>query len=345
MEFAQRLIALLETGRRQSTYKLATLMALIDIAVENRPAPDSTLAIPLRELAHRVIGYYWRQVRPYSELGMLHQMASAQTPAIPAYVAEIRTVLANKRIYSADAAYEIGDDDYRRAVRRVEMKLAQNPLTYLQTPNAKSQRGRHDFIFDASRFHNKVSRSELEAGGPLILRPGVAGAMREFAPLIRPVIEMMWINDIAEWNRQHLETDDLAGFLFGSERTQLTTVAPFLRELQNERCFYCDERLARTVHVDHVLPWSKIPIDGVANFVVVDARCNLDKSATLPIFGHVTRALGRKEGDLREISDRSRVPLLLKRTRNAAMGIYETLPRGVPLWTGPGASYLFHGEQ
>lgn len=343
MEIAQRLVALLEAGRRNSTYKLATLMAMIDICVENTPAPDGTLAIPIRELAHRVIGYYWRQVRPFGEHGMLHQMLTSQTPAIPVYVAQARDVLLAKGIHTPEAAYEIGDNDYRRTVRKVEVKLAQNPLTYLQTPNARTQAGRHDFLYDARAIHNKMSRAEIESHGPIVLRPGVPQAMREFAPLIRPVIEMMWINDVAEWNRHQLETDDLASFLFGSERVGLTTVAPLLREMQESRCFYCDDRLKQTVHVDHVLPWSKIPIDGVANFVVVDARCNLAKSATLPIRDHVDRALERSATDLRHVANRSRMPMLLDRTRRAATGIYGSLPRGVPLWAAPG-DYRFHGD-
>jgi hypothetical protein len=346
MVFVQRLVALLETGRRNSTYKLAVLLALIDIALERPAANDGTLAVPVREVAHRVVDYYWRQVRPYAEHGMLHQMASRQTPAIPVFVAEAREQLAAKRIFTPAAARELGDPDYERAVSKVEMKLAANPLTYLQTPTAKmataqASSARIDFIFDASGFHNKMTRSELDAHGPLVLRPGVADAFREFAGLIKPVIEIMWITDVAEWNRQRLDTDDLAGFLFGAERTALVRTAPGLRELQNNKCFYCERAITGTAHVDHVLPWSKIPIDGIANFVAADGRCNLDKSATVPTREHFERALARPEPDLRSIAESARMPLLLTRTRDAGTGIYRSLPEGAPLWAGPGV-YLPH---
>ncbi len=43
VDLAARVVQLVETGRRESTYKLATLMALIDICVEHSPAPDGTL--------------------------------------------------------------------------------------------------------------------------------------------------------------------------------------------------------------------------------------------------------------------------------------------------------------
>ena len=62
----QRLVALLETGLRTATYKLATLMALLEHCIENLPQrADDTLRVPLQELAHRVLEIYWRQVRPF----------------------------------------------------------------------------------------------------------------------------------------------------------------------------------------------------------------------------------------------------------------------------------------
>ena len=43
----QRVVAILETGLRTATYKLATLMALIDHCIENMPErPDDVLSVP-----------------------------------------------------------------------------------------------------------------------------------------------------------------------------------------------------------------------------------------------------------------------------------------------------------
>src|SRR5687767_14392285 len=62
----QRVVALLETGLRTATYKLATLMALIDHAIEHvQDDAEATLEVPIPELAHRVLELYWRQVRPF----------------------------------------------------------------------------------------------------------------------------------------------------------------------------------------------------------------------------------------------------------------------------------------
>src|ERR1700761_714570 len=62
----QRVVAILETGLRTATYKLATSMALIDHCVEHLPAEASdTLNVPIPDLAHRVLEIYWRQTLPF----------------------------------------------------------------------------------------------------------------------------------------------------------------------------------------------------------------------------------------------------------------------------------------
>ncbi|RVW11652.1 HNH endonuclease [Prescottella agglutinans] len=342
MALAQRLVALLETGQRQSTYKLATLMALIDACVENFPAADSTLAVPIQEIAHRVIAYYWNQSRPYDERGLLSQNKNGGR-SIPDLIAPVRNTLMGQRVRTAEAAREAEAPEYLRLARKVERIVAQLPLTHLQTVPARgSGVGRQDFIFDASRLHKKMTLAELDAHGPIVLHAGVAKALRELAPLLKPMLEMLWATDVANMNRSHLETDDIAGFLFGSDRTALTSLTPHLRDLQDNRCFYCD-RTVQTAHVDHVLPWSRIPIDGVANLVLTDDRCNLSKLASLPVPEHLSRALSRPALDLAEVSKMTRFPVLLDRTQRASLGLYGTIAPGSPLWQAPNR-YVPHRE-
>lgn len=346
MAFGQRLVALLETGQRQSTYKLATLMTLIDVCVENSPAADGTLAVPVQELAHRMIAYYWNQTRPYDEHGPLSQSKNGRA-SIPELVAPVRNTLMHNSIRTADAARESEDPKYLKLVRRVEHVVAQQPLTHLQTVPARGGGdavGRQDFIFDASGLGKKMSRAALDAHGPIRLRPGVALALRELAPLLRPMVEMLWTSDVAKMNRNHLESDDLAGFLFGSDRTALTPLTPHLRDLQDNRCFYCDRKIRRP-HVDHVLPWSRIPIDGVANLVLTDDACNVSKLASLPASEHLTRALTRPETDLSEVSKKTRFPILLDRTRRASHGLYGPLAPGSPLWHAPNVFVPHQGSE
>jgi hypothetical protein len=66
LQFAQRLLALLDATRYSATYKLATLLALIDAAAE-RTAPDGAApaALSAKDVGRRVIELYWPQTIPY----------------------------------------------------------------------------------------------------------------------------------------------------------------------------------------------------------------------------------------------------------------------------------------
>jgi 5-methylcytosine-specific restriction endonuclease McrA len=68
-----------------------------------------------------------------------------------------------------------------------------------------------------------------------------------------------------------------------------------LRSIQNDRRFFCEERLGSAVAVDHFIPWSRYPRDTALNFVLPHARCNADKRELLAGTRHLERWLDRKE--------------------------------------------------
>ena len=50
---------------------------------------------------------------------------------------------------------------------------------------------------------------------------------------------------------------------------------------QKGRCFYCDNKVHDTFHVDHVVPLSRGGEDSPDNLVIACPECNLDKSDKL----------------------------------------------------------------
>src|SRR5690349_7455894 len=85
----QRVVAILESGQRVATYKLATLMALVDHCIENLPErPADSLTVPIPDLAHRVLQLYWRQVRPFE--GHDLRQSSGEKERIPRAVRALR---------------------------------------------------------------------------------------------------------------------------------------------------------------------------------------------------------------------------------------------------------------
>lgn len=330
----QRVVAILETGLRTATYKLATLMALIDFCIENLPShPHDAVAVPIPELAHRVLEIYWRQVRPFDG----HELQQSTQPKARILHAanQLRVAAAaGNSSLSLDVAVVRAPQVYRRTIDEITLCLAQQPLHRLQRLPGSSTSD--PFLYDDSFLHDQVSRSTLRAHGDAIeLRPGVAQDLARLAGLLKPALEIMWVDDVRRMNK-FLDADvpDVAGHLFGRERTALTIVRDSLKEVFGAHCFYCRAHLPADNPIDHVLPWSLVGIDGLANLVLACARCNGDKGGALPAVHLMDRVLERDPNTLEQIATDIRWPTQRTRVVAAARGIYRGQPEGVPTWSG-----------
>jgi 5-methylcytosine-specific restriction endonuclease McrA len=167
------------------------------------------------------------------------------------------------------------------------------------------------------------------------LKPGVAHGLARLAGLLKPALEIMWVEDVRRMNKfLDAEVPDVAGHLFGRERTALAAVREPFREAFGPHCFYCGTQLPVNNPVDHVLPWSLVGIDGLANLVLACARCNGDKGGALPAVAIVDRMLGRDRNVLEQTASEIQWPTQHDRVVAAARGIYRGKPAGVPTWSG-----------
>src|ERR1022692_794324 len=68
--FAERLLEVIDSGRRVATYKLAVLLALLDLCARHGDAAGQTPALLYtRDIAEQVAALYWPQVIPYRLAG------------------------------------------------------------------------------------------------------------------------------------------------------------------------------------------------------------------------------------------------------------------------------------
>lgn len=88
LRFADRLLALLDATRYPATYKLATLLAIVDVTSERAgPGGQAPEVISAKEVASRLIELYWPQTVPYgaaaarSEPRVLSQAPQNDIPA------------------------------------------------------------------------------------------------------------------------------------------------------------------------------------------------------------------------------------------------------------------------
>ena len=140
---------------------------------------------------------------------------------------------------------------------------------------------------------------------------------------------------IAGLNRSVTGELVLQEFLFGADRISLEPVRGHLRELQSDRCFYCEEKLRAAPDVDHFLPWARYPDNGIDNLVAADQRCNNRKRDFLASAQHVENWSARLEGcasDLTAIAESAGWDRHPDRTVGVARAIYLRLPADVKLW-------------
>lgn len=108
-----------------------------------------------------------------------------------------------------------------------------------------------------------------------------------------------------------------------------------LRDLQDDRCFYCEDRLPDDHHVDHFIPWSRHADNSLENLVAADGRCNGSKRDYLASAEHVARWCARsveRAADLARIALDRGWELQPKRSLRVASAVYNLLPGDTPLW-------------
>jgi 5-methylcytosine-specific restriction endonuclease McrA len=217
---------------------------------------------------------------------------------------------------------------------QVERHLIEMPLPRVQ--NVGNSRDAFIYEWDAG-----VTRAEVrkyQNGKPsdfdnrIRLRPGVERHLIDLNGLLRPLIQRQWSAMVARLN--DLEEARLECFLFGADRTPLTAVVPALHDLQTGLCFYCQSRLTPNVHVDHFIPWSRYPENGLANLVLAHPGCNLEKKDFLAATPHVIRWNERLTSKiLAELESQLRWDAAVDEMRGVARGIYLRLPEDALLWT------------
>ncbi|OBH64346.1 HNH endonuclease [Mycobacterium intracellulare] len=327
----QRVVAILETGRRTATYKLATLMALIDFCIEHLPDnPADPLSVPIPDLAHRVLEIYWRQVRPFD--GRDLKQSTQNQERIPNAARLFRSSAGGAA--TIDVAMLRAPSAYQAAMDEITLCLAQQPLHRLQQLPG-STKG-EPFLFDDSFLHDQISRRRLrELGDVINLKPGIAFGLARLAGLLKPALEIMWVEDVRRMNKfLDAEVPDVAGHLFGRERIALAAVRGPFKDAFGPQCFYCDAKLPANNPIDHVLPWSLVGIDGLANLVLACTRCNGDKGNLLPATDIVNEVLTRDRQLLEDIAAELQWPTQHDRVAAAARGVYRGQPPGVPTWSG-----------
>lgn len=341
--FAERLLEVIDSGRRTATYKLALLLALIDLcgklADESGRAPE---VLYTRDIAESVVGQYWRQIAPFPTSGGARRLRqiSARASAITVAIESFRRVADRHGFGSLHSARTGLPVEYDEMLDVVEETMANEPIARLQTIGSTP----FIFIYElewAARQKLPVNRLHRfgERGAPIRLLPGAGDQLIRLAPLIRPFVELHWVRMVARLNNVNTEEEALYEHLFGSERVPLPAgLKGELGELQEGRCFYCGDRLPASARADHFLPRVRCGIDAIENLVLADGPCNNDKRDHLAgpqLVQHWVERNRERAPDLVELATGYRWESDAPGVLSVARSIYGHLPSGpVPFWAG-----------
>jgi hypothetical protein len=343
LSLAERIFEILDQGRFTATYKYAVLIGLLDLCLENVSrsgiAPD---VLTTRQLAEKVLELYWPQTRPWptGELRQSSGPGGGQAEIVHA-IAKLRRHLRAEHSLPLAQARHMDPDRFESLVRFIEWKLIEMPLPRLQTIGDDVVPFLYAISWDARIGRAEVRRYQDTGGGTfdnrINLGPGVGETLVRLNGLLRPLLQRGWAIKVAELNDR--DETLLEGFLFGAERVSVARVCDPLRDLQDDRCFYCVDRLGSgqslSPDVDHFIPWSRHPDNGLDNLVIAHRRCNGQKRDFLAAIGHLERWRARSTSmalQLDHIAAKARWQRAPERTSGVARAIYLRLPSESRLW-------------
>jgi 5-methylcytosine-specific restriction endonuclease McrA len=337
LAFAERVLLLLDSGRTSATYKLATLLALMDVVAERSDAKTGAAPqiVSARDVGRRVIELYWQQSVPYTiHAGEPVPLVQSKQNDIPAKLHDWR------RRHNLDTTATLDDAaaaDPRQWPRRYNNLVATvllMPIPRLQRFGdgqfAVEDRFIYDYGWTENTAEGAVTRPDFD--DRLFLRPNVGEHLVRMVPLLRPAVQSKWAALVARNNKTLVDRGHLDDFLFGTTRIDLGPARRPLLAAQRGRCFYCD-RVVRDPHVDHFVPWSRHPDDSLDNLVVAHAECNGAKSASIAGHAHLEAWVHRLHDP---VVDQIAADIAWPRRRDRTVGIagatYFWLPTGSRLW-------------
>jgi hypothetical protein len=335
--FAERLLQVIDEGRRTATYKLALLTALIDASAAHADdAGNAPHQLHTRVVAEHVLRTYFPQARLYlagdGDPMQLRQITTDRSAVLGAVIA-LHLLAAEHRLRSISEIARRFPAEYERCIDQIELTFARQPIPRLQVIGRQER----PFLYDID-WTSSVSLAALHTddGGQIRFRSSAGDHLLRLAPLLRPLIELHWTRMVARINRINVEDDRLHSHLFGTERSTFPrTVRSGLADLQDATCFYCHDRLTDRTQIDHFIPWARWPNNAIENLVLTDS-CNTHKRDYLPSLAHVDRwahRLATHHAVLAGIADTCHWESDPKRSLALARSCYAHLPAGTPLWS------------
>lgn len=184
----ERLLRVIDEGRRTATYKLALVLAIVDAAAMSPGESE----LPTRLIAERVLELYYPQTRPYVDTtGVSHQARQIvmKTSTVLAAIGRLRSVAELRRCRNIEDVRVAAPTHYLQTLDVVEETFVRYPIPLMQVVGATVV----PFLYEVDWPEGTSVKSlRKRAEDRVRLRDGVANRLVVLGPMLRPLIEMHW---------------------------------------------------------------------------------------------------------------------------------------------------------
>jgi hypothetical protein len=269
----QGILTILDEASFTGTNKFSLLLAILDLAPLADRASHRILVDDIVEETFRI---HWnhtaefafpdgpRSIRQISvtnreQLVSIKQIEKLQSKLPPGTAYEF-------------AQQRLADSEWHGAKSAVRKSLLRMPIEKLQNLRNKPV----PFLYEVSA--DKTF---------LLFFEGVLDKLTEFGGVLRPIVELHYLKWVMNVNKADPVHADLHSFLFGEDRHMPDiSIRRDLWEIQKGKCVYTGTKLSRPeskakLHIDHVLPWSRMRISVLENFTLTNESINMAKGALL----------------------------------------------------------------
>ena len=326
--------SILNDGRRTGTNKFGLLLALIDLA----PLVDTqTRSLSAHRVAGKVLEIHWDQAKPFHGQ-VLRQVSSGnrKNSTVVQQVLSLQEVSGSSRWLTYARAEAVLDPlVWSAAVRMVQKDTWRNPVAKLQSLGTEAQ---DPFLYthDSSGIEFTPTGLEVLVG---------------YGPALRGIIEAQFVQAVRRMNRQLFGSElDLSSHLFGSERDMPgPAIRNQLLQLQSGECIYTGDQLrelpsdafrpgrARRLALDHAVPWARLRVSALENFVVTSQKVNAEKRDSLLGQRPLARWLEYLElnsSGFQQVSVADDWPSDIQRVLLAMRAVTARSPLGTNVWDG-----------